>query len=58
MQRKRGELVPISESFGDLDGPVKTIRDLKPVTKSRLADSRTRQASLFHNFLKYKGFSL
>ena len=26
MQRQRGELVPIGEALGDLDGPVKAIR--------------------------------
>ena len=30
MQRQRGELVPIGEAFGDLDGPVKAIRDVSP----------------------------
>ena len=30
MQRQRGELVPIGEAFGDLDGPVKAIRDASP----------------------------
>ena len=30
MQRQRGELVPIGEAFGDLDGPVKTIRAASP----------------------------
>ena len=30
MQRKLGELVPIGEAFGDLDGPVKAIRDASP----------------------------
>ena len=30
MQRKRGELVPIGEAFGDLGGPVKEIRESSP----------------------------
>ena len=30
MQRQRGELVPIGEAFGGLDGPVKSIRDASP----------------------------
>ena len=30
MQRQRGELVPIGEVFGGLDGPVKTIREATP----------------------------
>ena len=30
MQRQRGELVPIGEAFGDLDGPVKAIREASP----------------------------
>ena len=30
MQRKRGELVPIGEAFGDLGGPVKAIRESSP----------------------------
>ena len=30
MQRKRGELVPIGEAFGGLDGPVKAIREASP----------------------------
>ena len=30
MQRQRGELVPIGEAFGGLDGPVKAIRDASP----------------------------
>jgi hypothetical protein len=30
MQRKRGELVPIGEVFGGLDGPVKEIREASP----------------------------
>ena len=30
MQRKRGELVPIGEAFGDLDGPVKARREASP----------------------------
>ena len=30
MQRKRGELVPIGEAFGDLGGPVKAIRETHP----------------------------
>ena len=30
MQRKRGELVPIGEAFGDLGGPVKEIREASP----------------------------
>ena len=30
MRRQRGELVPIGEAFGDLDGPVKVIRDASP----------------------------
>ena len=27
MQRQRGELVPIGEALGDLNGPAKAIRD-------------------------------
>ena len=30
MQRNRGELVPIGEVFGGLDGPVKAIREASP----------------------------
>ena len=30
MQRQRGELVPIGEVIGGLDGPVKAIRDATP----------------------------
>ena len=30
MQRNRGELVPIGEVFGGLDGPVKAIRKTPP----------------------------
>ena len=30
MVRKRSELVPIGEAFGDLDGPVKAIREASP----------------------------
>ena len=30
MQRQRGELVPIGEVVGGLDGPVKAIRDDSP----------------------------
>ena len=30
MQRKRGELVPIGEAFGDLGGPMKSIREASP----------------------------
>ena len=30
MQRQRGELVSIGEAFGDLDGPVKAIREASP----------------------------
>ena len=30
MQRQRGELVPIGEALGDLDGPVKAIRGASP----------------------------
>ena len=30
MQRQRGELVPIAEVFGGLDGPVKAIREASP----------------------------
>ena len=30
MQSQRGELVPIGEAFGDLDGPVKAIREASP----------------------------
>ena len=30
MQRKRGELVPIGEAFGGLDGPVKALRETSP----------------------------
>ena len=30
MQRQRGELVPIGEVFGGLDGPVKAIREATP----------------------------
>ena len=30
MQRQRGELVPIGEAFGGLDGPVKAIREASP----------------------------
>ena len=30
MQRKRGELVPISEAFGGLGGSVKSIREATP----------------------------
>ena len=30
MQRKRGELVPIGEAFGGLDGPVKALRETPP----------------------------
>ena len=30
MQRQRGELVPIGEAFGGLDGPVKAIREATP----------------------------
>ena len=30
MARQRGELVPIAEAFGDLDGPVKAIREASP----------------------------
>ena len=30
MQRQRGELVPIGEVFGGLDGPLKTLRDASP----------------------------
>ena len=30
MQRQRGELVPIGEALGDLDGLVKAIRDVLP----------------------------
>ena len=30
MQRQRGELVPVGEAFGDLDGPVKAIREASP----------------------------
>ena len=30
MQRNRGELVPIGEIFGGLDGPVKAIREASP----------------------------
>ena len=30
MQRQRGELVPIGEVFGGLDGPVKALRNASP----------------------------
>ena len=30
MQRQRGELVPIGEVIGGLDGPVKALRDVSP----------------------------
>ena len=30
MQRQRDGLVPIGEAFGDLDGPVKVIREASP----------------------------
>ena len=30
MQRQRGELIPIGEALGGLDGPVKAIRDASP----------------------------
>ena len=30
MQRQRGELVPIGEAFGGLDGPVKAIAKPRP----------------------------
>ena len=30
MQRQRDGLVPIGEAFGDLDGPVKAIREASP----------------------------
>ena len=30
MQRQRNSLVPISEAFGGLDGPVKALRDASP----------------------------
>ena len=30
MQRQRGELVPVGEVFGGLDGPVKAIREALP----------------------------
>ncbi len=30
MQRQRGELIPIGEVFGGLDGPVKALRKTSP----------------------------
>ena len=30
MQRQRGELVPIGEAFGNLDGAVKALREASP----------------------------
>ena len=33
MQRQRGELVPIGEVVGGLDGPVKAIRDATPQSR-------------------------
>ena len=30
MQRQRGELVPIGEALGDLNGPVKALREASP----------------------------
>ena len=33
MQRQRGELVPIGEAFGGLDGPVQAIRDDSPLAR-------------------------
>ena len=35
MQRQRGELIPIGEAFGSLDGPVKAIRDASPQARHR-----------------------
>ena len=35
MQRQRGELVPIGEAFGDLDGPVKAIREASIAAKPK-----------------------
>ena len=36
MQRQRGELVPIGEVVGGLDGPVKAIREAGPQARHRL----------------------
>ena len=36
MQRQRGELVPIGEVVGVLDGPVKAIREAGPQARHRL----------------------
>ena len=46
MQRQRGELVPIGEALGDLDGPVKAIRDASPQALYHRG-CRTRLMALF-----------
>ena len=46
MQRQRGELVPIGEALGDLDGPVKAIRDASPQALHHRG-CRTRLMALF-----------
>ena len=46
MQRQRGELVPVGKSLGDLDGPVKTIREASPQALHHMG-CRTRLMALF-----------
>ena len=48
MQRQRGELVPIGEVFGGLDGPVKAIREVSPQAVHHLVQVDQIAAALEH----------
>ena len=39
MQRKRGELVPIGESFDRLSGPVQALRDATPQARQHFTQA-------------------
>ena len=48
MQSKRGELIPIAEAFGSLDGPVKAFHDTSPQARHHF--TRFDQVNLLGSF--------